>query len=109
ERLAPIGRSDDVVTAPLEDPACKLTHTLLILDEQDRLGPAVLAGGRNESWRVRVRVLFRARQQDRDLRALARSAAQPHVTSALLHDAVDRRQTEARPLTRRLRREERLE
>src|SRR5581483_6423908 len=61
-------------------------------------------GGVDRDTAIRYR-----REEDMERGARPRRALDPHLTAALLDDAVDRRQPESRPATRLLRRKERLE
>src|SRR5439155_12013232 len=90
-----------------KDPLHERTNLAFILDDQN--GLAAARRQRGAHFRGLLRDTHNARQVDREDAARSQRALDPDISAALTDDAVDRRQTESRPLAQRLRREEGLE
>ena len=108
ERLAGAGGGEGGVALGLQSAASQAPNGLFVLDDEDRLGSA----GRSRVHRrpeVRLRGVLHPWKIDLERRAQAGLAVDRHVAPALLHDSIDRRETEAGPFSGLLRREERLE
>ncbi len=107
QRLFDVSRLEHHIAAPLENPAGKVPHRLLILDQQDGFQ------GRVGAWRPRrghsLRVGRSPGQEDREGAPLPGCALGPHVPFALLDDTVDRREAQAGARARLLGREKGLE
>src|SRR5437773_12281627 len=82
-------------------------NAVIVLDEQNRLGPS--AGHHSRIRRQGVGRLRHSREIDLERRPLPRLAVHPDMAIALLHDAVHGGETEAGALARFLGGEERLE
>src|SRR5712691_13270063 len=97
ERLRAVTGLEDAVTRRLQGFSDQRAQARLVLHEQDRLGAAgdIVRGDRGRGFRLRF---ARPGQVDLEDRALARLAVHEQMTAALLHDAEDGGESEARPL-----------
>src|SRR5581483_3063876 len=85
---------------------CQSTHSVLVLDQQDRFRPPRIRAAVNSSGRGKL--LVHGWEVDLEHGANLRLAVDFDMPSALPDDAEDDRQAQAGPLAAPLRREERL-